>query len=261
MNPRTEPSIDLSGWTIVALRSAAQNVALAPRVRATGAAFLGLPALRLQPVEARAAEPALDSALACPQLIFTSPFAVRCAARLRPLTDMTGEVFAVGSGTAAALARAGVERVQMPASRMDSEGLLALPALDPPAKAVGLVTAAGGRGLIQATLRSRGAAVQEALVYQRSAGRIDRRHRARLLAARSPLALLLTSMEALDAALAGLGETAAARLRLATVVAAGQRLAAAAREHGFQHVLVGGSPRAPELLAALHAHAKAGPIR
>lgn len=261
MGSATATAPDLAGWTVIALRSATQNAALAGSINATGADFVGLPALALAPLPAVIAAPALAAALACPQVIFTSPFAVRCAARLQPLADTGAMVFAVGAGTAAALQRAGIAEVQRPRERMNSEGLLALAALDPPAAAVGVVGAAGGRGLIQATLQSRGAQVRDAHVYRRSRGRIDRRHRERVLSVRSPLALLLTSGEALDGALAALGDQAGARLRQATVLAASERLAALAGARGFQQVVVVGSPRVPDLLAALHAHAKAGGIR
>jgi uroporphyrinogen-III synthase len=261
MSRTSARATDLSGWTVIALRSAEQNAMLAPPVRATGAVFIGLPALRLQPIDPAHALPALTAALACPQVIFTSPYGVHCAARLRPLTDAAGMVFAVGAGTAAALRRAGVGEVHSPASRMNSEGLLALPALDPPATRVGLVGAAGGRGLIQATLQARGAQVVEAHVYQRLPGRIDRRHRERVLAAAGPLALLLTSAEALDAALAVLDTPAADRLRAATVLAASERLAEFARGHGFTRCLLTGSPRLPDMLTALQRHANPGPIR
>jgi uroporphyrinogen-III synthase len=250
---------ELEGWTVIGLRSAAMNARLGRAVRASGAAFVGLPALRLCAVDD---DGALARALAAPQCLFTSPEAVRFAARRGSLRSARAELFAVGAGTAAALQRAGAGAVRTPpAGAMHSEGLLALPELDPPAAEVGLVTAPGGRGVLAATLAARGARLQLAIVYRRCPGRLDRRHRARLLAAQPPLALLLTSAEALEAVLDALPEAACARLRSASVVASSTRLVALAHRHGFERVLQASSPRWPDLRAALAGHAKAGPIR
>src|SRR5690606_7695353 len=66
-----------------------------------------------------------------------------------------------------ALRRAGVSGVLAP-TRMDSEGVLALPALASlRGRQVALVTAPGGRGLIAPTLAARGAQVLRADVYER----------------------------------------------------------------------------------------------
>jgi uroporphyrinogen-III synthase len=253
---------DLRGWSVIALRTADQNAALRRTVVATGAGFIGLPALRLGP----AAEPdragrELAAALHCQQCIFTSPAAVRFAARLRPLRDYQGLALAVGRGTARALARAGVGRIEEPDAGMHSEGLLALPALNPPAPQVGLVTAPGGRGVIAESLASRGVMLQVAHVYRRSAGRIEPRHVAALLAAGPRLALLLSSAEALSHTLAQLPADAIGRLSDALVVASSERLLDVAGRSGLRRRLLAASPRPLDLLAAIGRHAKAGAFR
>lgn len=190
---------------------------------------------------------ALVQALAAPVVVFTSPAAVRAAAQLRPLAVRTGQHWlAVGAGTAAALHRAGIVQVQAP-GRMESEGLLALPALAAPSR-VGLVTAPGGRGLLAPTLAARGARVDRADVYARVPVPLDRRALARLAAADAPLVLALSSEEALQRVLPQLPGALATRLRHAPVVAASARLATVARDLGWQRVLVAGSPR-PAALA------------
>ena len=76
--------------------------------------------------------------------------------------------FAPGQGTAAVL-RALVS-VEAPMVSQDSEGLLALPALQSEAvqgRRVAVFTAPGGRGLIPRVLRERGAEVAEVFVYRR----------------------------------------------------------------------------------------------
>ena len=146
----------------------------------------------------------------------------------------------------------GIVQVQAP-GRMDSEGLLALPALAAPSR-VGLVTAPGGRGLLAPTLAARGARVDRADVYARVPVPLDRRALARLAAADAPLVLALSSEEALQRVLPQLPGALATRLRHAPVVAASARLATVARDLGWQRVLVAGSPR-PAALARTAADA------
>ena len=100
-------------------------------------------------------------------VLFTSPNAVRSAAALQDLSPRRRQVvLAVGSGTRNALRRLGID-AQAPA-RMDSEGLLAMAALDDVAgRRIGLVTGAGGRNLLAPALRRRGAEVTRADTYCR----------------------------------------------------------------------------------------------
>lgn len=135
---------------------------------------------------------------------------------------------------------------------MDSEGLLALPALQRVRdRDVGLVTAPGGRGLLAPTLRERGAHVRRADVYERDATAPSARAIAQLRAMDGPAALALTSAEALTSVLAALPPDAAAILRSARAIAASERLAALARDHGFENVIVARGPRVRDLFQAL----------
>jgi uroporphyrinogen-III synthase len=253
----------LQGWTVVAISTAAQNARLRRAAQREGAAFVGLPLLRLRAsgaADEHGGDDALRRALACPQCVFSSPAAVRFAAGRMALSEYRGQAFAVGGGTAAALRRAGVGDVRYP-DDMTSEGLLGLPELVQPAAEVGLVGAPGGRGMLAPTLAARGARVHPAQVYLRGPGRPDRRHLAALDAARDPLALLLTSAEALAVLLAALPEALLSRLKAATVVAASGRLAALAVANGFDTVRQADSLRWPALCASLRGHAKPDPFR
>ena len=247
-------------WTLIGLRSAEQNAALARQARAAGWRFIGLPALILQPVTSPESRAALRDALACPLCLFTSPAAVRFAGRLQRLADYRGSALAVGAGTAAALRRAGVENVAQSLTGMHSEGLLALPALAAPS-CVGLVGAAGGRDLLEPTLRQRGADVLRANVYQRRCGRLDRRHQTAIEQARGPLALLVTSAEAFDCAIAALRPELRRRLLDATAIVSSDRLRRHVEQLGCRSIVAAVSPRWPHLLAALREHAKPGAIR
>ncbi|MFC4727438.1 uroporphyrinogen-III synthase [Coralloluteibacterium thermophilus] len=253
--PASTDAAQLAGWTLVSLRPVGGHAGLRRAAQACGARLLALSPLRLVPLETDA----LDAALAADRVVFTSPAAVRHADRRRPLRGLPFAGIAVGAGTARALRRAGVARVQSP-GRMDSEGLLALPVLaDVAGRTVGMVTAPGGRGLIARTLEERGARVLRAEVYRREAMAPPASAVRRLMALDpAHLALALTSGEALAAALRLLPAEAAERLRRARVVAASGRLHALARGSGFPHVLEAAGPRPQALLAALAASARTG---
>lgn len=198
----------------------------------------------------RAARADLREALACEVLIFTSPAAVRFAARLLPLRTRA-VVIAPGAGTAAMLRRAAGLDAAIPA-RTDSEGMLALPQLQRVrGRRVGIVGAPGGRGLLEAALRKRGAGVLHARVYQRAPARLDRRHVGALRSGRAPLYVLLSSSEALRNLLLALPEDARRSLLAGTAVASSERLLQAARESGFARVLRADSANDADLVAAI----------
>ena len=192
----------------------------------------------------------LADALAAPVVVFTSPNAVASVpagdwARLQS----SSSVLATGTGTARALARRGIDAVAP--TRMDSEGVLALPALQRAGgQAIGLVTGQGGRGLIEARLRERGARVLRADVYAREAVSIAAAAAARLTTLDAPAVLALSSAEALDAALSMLEGAARTRLLQCPVVAASDRLAAHARGCGFTQVVLTASATPADLAAA-----------
>lgn len=194
----------------------------------------------------------LRTALAAGIVIATSPAAVRAANALSALQARRGQIFcAVGSATAAALRRAGVDEVLSP-ERMDSDGLLALPALHAVrGRTVGVLTAPGGRDLIAPTLRERGAQVRRADVYAREPVALSPASLARLRAFDGPLLLPVSSGEALQRVFDQVPLDIAARLRAAQVLAASARLAALARTLGCDDVRIAAGPRPAQLLAAV----------
>lgn len=245
-------SLPLNGIRIAITRPAGAGGSLARRVRALGGVPLSLPGSSLRAVtDARVARAALQAALTCDVMIFTSPAAVRFARQFGALRS-PAVVLAPGAGTRRALRRAGCAHAQAPA-REDSEGLLALPALqDVRGKHVGIVGAAGGRGLLDRELTARGAEVLHAHVYQRLPARLDCRHADALRASpHTPLYVLLSSTEALTNLLAGLPDDARRSLLAGTAVASSERLLAAARAAGFAGTLRAASARAASMLAAV----------
>lgn len=248
-------STDLRGWSVVCLRPRADQRAAATAVRACGAVPLALPGVRLVgAADALQARAALAAALACGDVVFTSPAAVRFAARVLPLPDMRKRMFAVGSGTAGALRALGIDTTQPPPDAMHSEGLLALPALAAGSGAVGLVTAPGGRDAIATALRERGRDVVVAHVYRRLPPRLREAEVAALLARASPRAVLVTSAQALRHVLDALPVAARAALLASVAVVSSDRLHAVASDAGFDAVLRAPSPAIDALLAALIAN-------
>lgn len=235
-------------WYVISLRPQGGHAALRRAARRHGAGLLALSPWRIQARDDPATRQVLRDALACPRVLFTSPAAVAAAQALQPLHAMPGQRWlAVGAGTAAALRRAGV-----PASaphRMDSEGLLAMPALqDVAGTEIGFVTAPDGRNLLLPTLQARGARVQRAEVYRREPVPLSPRALAALAALDRPACLLLSSAGALEQVLAQLPPAAATRFRDAGVVAASARLVDAARAAGFRTVVQAEGPRPAQLM-------------
>lgn len=160
----------LSGAGVVITRPARQAGALAREIAALGGRPIVFPAIAILP-------PADDAPLRKAQAnlagydmaIFVSANAVEYGvgdARTWP-----GRVIALapGPGTAAALAAVGVLDARIPATTMDSEGLLALPELtDVAGKRILIFRGANGRELLRATLEARGAEVDQIECYRRA---------------------------------------------------------------------------------------------
>lgn len=250
----------MQGWYVISLRPLNRHGGLRRAAAARGARLFALSTLALEPLDD---DGALDAALQCPRVIVTSPSAVAMASLDRPLRARRGQAwFALGAGSAAALRRRGIARVQVPAAGSDSEALLALPGLQQVrGEAIGLLTAPGGRGLIARALRAAGARLQVAETYRRVPRPLSpaRLHALARLPART--ALVLTSEEAFAPLWQALDAAQRERLRAAPCVVASDRLAAHAAALGFAQVLRASGPRPAQLLQALEAHAGARRIR
>ncbi|MEG2802643.1 uroporphyrinogen-III synthase [Stenotrophomonas sp.] len=241
-------------WTLISLRPRGQHALLRRAAQAAGAHVLALSPWALQVRQDAATVAQLRRALAAPRVLFSSPAAVHAAARLQPLAGPhPGTWLAVGAGTAAALRAHGAGEVLAPA-RMDSEGLLALPALaDLHGLDAGLVTAPGGRGVIATTLVERGARLIRADVYRRVPLALPPRALQRLRRCPRPWVLAVSSGEALERLLAGVPADLLAPLRQAVVVAASARLAEQAQAAGFAQVALAEGPLPRQLVQAAHA--------
>jgi uroporphyrinogen-III synthase len=244
--------LPLAGTRIAITRPAGTGAPLARRVRELGGTPLLLPGSSLRAAsDPVAAAKALQVTLDSDGVIFTSPAAVRFAAQLTRL-QTRARVLAPGAGTLRALHRAGCTRAVAPA-REDSEGILALPALqNVQGQRIGIVGAAGGRGLLARELTARGASVGHVHVYQRVPARLGLRHADALRqSARRPLYVLLSSAEALANILAALPADARRALLDGSAVVSSRRIGEAARNAGFARVLPAASAHAGDLLTAV----------
>ncbi len=246
-------------WYVISLRPQGGHHALRRAARRHGAGLLALSPWRIHRRDDDVTRTALRDALACPVVVFTSPAAVTAAQALQPLQAGDSQTWlAVGAGTAAALRRAGVRRVAFPA-RMDSEGLLALPALaDIRGRDIGFVTAPDGRNLLMPTLAARGARLHRAEVYRREPVAVTARSLTALAGLQAPACLLLSSGGALEQLLAQLPAPLVARLLATRVVAASARLADAARDAGFAQVVLADGPRPAQMLKTARTAMSAG---
>lgn len=241
-----------TGWYVISLRPQGQHGALRRAAARHGAQLIALSPWRIQMLDHAPAKQSLSLATAAPRVLFTSPVAVRAAARLQPLRAALGQRWiAVGSGTAAALRKAGIEHVEWP-QRMDSEGVLALPSLAHlEGVDVGLVTAPDGRELLAPTLAARGARVLRADVYRRVAVPLPGRALARLRALDAPAWIALSSEAALTRVLVELPDDLVTLFKRLPAVAASERLQQRALELGMQRVERAEGPLPGQLLAAM----------
>jgi uroporphyrinogen-III synthase len=240
------------GWYVISLRPQGGHASLRRAAAAQGARLIALSPWRVTLLNDDLTREALQRALAAPRVLFTSPNAVRAAAGMQPLEIKPHQLWiAVGSGTAAALASAGVDGAACPA-RMDSEGLLALPALtEVKGIQVGLVTAPDGREVLAPTLRERGAEVLRADVYAREPVALPASALRRLHNLDAPAAVALSSGGALRQLLGSAPADLLCQLRHLSVVAASARLQRLAREAGFADVTLAEGPLPEQLIAAM----------
>jgi len=165
----------LAGRTIVVTRPQAQAAPLAEAIAAAGGTPLVFPLLEISPAAdpqplAEAAARLADYALA----VFISPNAVEHALPVLLAQQAWPESLipaAVGQGTVKVLAERGIHGCIAPTERFDSEALLDLPELAGErvtGKRIAIFRGDGGRELLAATLRQRGAMVDCITSYRRS---------------------------------------------------------------------------------------------
>ena len=229
----------LAGRTVLVTRPAHQAAALVQLIEDAGGTAVGFPALAVEAVEDSHLAATLAQLADADIAIFISPNAaqfgmkaIQAAGGLPPAV----ESFALGPGTARALAEQGVSAT-VPDGQ-DSEALLMLPRLhDVAGKRVVIVRGVGGRPLLADTLSARGAQVHYLECYRRVRPQTDA---APLLArwqAGGVDAVTIASAETLHNLATLLGETGAPLLTITPLFAPHEKIAAAARRFGIAHVI------------------------
>jgi uroporphyrinogen-III synthase len=254
---------DLRGAGVLVTRPARQAEPLCHAVEAAGGKPIRFPVLEIRdPPDVTAAHALLADAAQFDLLLFVSANAVERAAPWLPVR-VDAKIAAVGEATARALEAAGLAPSLVPAGRFDSEGLLALPALQAVAGwQVLIVRGTGGRTLLADTLAARGATVRHAEVYRRALPDVDPTPLVRDWEQRVQL-IVATSNDVLDNLLALLGRDDGARKAFATpLVVVSERMATHARAAGFRCVVVAagaGDTAIVDALAEARAHSPGRP--
>jgi uroporphyrinogen-III synthase len=240
----------LSGAGVLVTRPVHQAARLCALVEAHGGRPVRFPALEIHdPLDPGAAEDLLRAANAFDVVLFVSANAVeRAAPHLpRPLRPALG---GVGDGTARALRAHGLDPTILPTTSADSEGLLALPALQAVrGRRILIVRGAGGRPLLGDGLRARGAEVHYAEVYRRVLPEIDV---APLIAGwrQEVRVVVATSREVLDNLVTLLGAAGRPLLEETPLVVVNERMAAHARTLGIRRVILATGPGDEALVRA-----------
>lgn len=243
---------DLAGLSVLVTRPTEQATSLSELIQAARGRPIGFPALEIRgPRDVPTARHELGLAARSDFLIFVSANAVRYAFGMLPDTlPARLRIAAVGQATAHALSKAGLDADLVPA-QMDSEGLLALPALAQVAgRRILIVRGDGGREVLADTLRARGAEVHYAEVYRRQ---LPQRNPSNLIRHWDDMVdvVTVTSNQLLDNLFTLLGEEGGAMLRRTPLVVISQRMAEHALAHGCEQVHVAASAQDEAIIATL----------
>lgn len=241
---------------VLVTRPAEQAAALCRSIGGLGWRAIPFPAMLIEPLSADPSLRASDYDL----LLFVSRNAALHGLPLLGPIPGRVPIGAVGNGTAAQLSQLGQPVALIPESNADSEGLLALPALQRVAGLrVLILRGEGGRPLLGDTLRERGARVDYAEVYRR---RLPAVEVGPLLALWPELDLVLvTSNEVLDNLESLLGPQAQERLSEKTLLVISERGLEHARARGYQRLLLAEGASDAALVSAMLAWAEGGNLR
>lgn len=244
----------LAGLTVVVTRPGRQAGPLMRLLRESGAAPVAFPTIVIERVELDDAGRARCAPDAHDWVIFTSTNSVEHAFAQLP-RPTRARIAAVGRATARALQEIGLEIHALPATVSDSESLLENRELaEVRGRRVLILKGVGGRDKLRASLAARGAEVTLGEVYRRrvAAPEPDEVERLRQACTAAATVIAVTSVEVLDALLELAPPASHPRLRTATLLVPGDRVAAAARARGWEgRVIVAPSAEDATMVAAL----------
>jgi uroporphyrinogen-III synthase len=248
----------LAGKSIVVTRPAHQTQAFARLIRNAGGRPLLFPAIEIRDIE----DPGpfmriVDRLDEFDLAVFVSPNAVERALGLiggRRGFPRRLQVATVGGGSVKALERFGITGVVAPRGRTDTEALVELPALAAMhGRRVVIFRGAGGRELLGATLRARGAAVEYAECYRRVKPELDATPLLQIWTRSGIDAITVTSSEGLRNFVEMIGPLGRERLPDMPLFVPHLRIAEAAQGLGVRRVIVTG-PGDEGMLIGLAAH-------
>ena len=276
--------LPLAACRVLVTRPTGQQRELTAAIEAAGGEAISLPLLAIESIGDAEAEARLRENLSRLQdyelLIFVSVNAVRfgagqiaeCGAAISPKTT----VFAVGTATAREAASLLDCPVHGPTAGSGSESLLELPQLeDVEDRRIAIFRGEGGRELLAAELRRRGASVDYLEVYRRTPVKDAAGQLQEILSESPPDVAVITSAEALARwrelldEIAGPAKSHAIALPLKAndgaahnadhwfampVAVPSQRVAKLAAQHGFTAVIDAGDAGANAIVEALAEH-------
>lgn len=242
---------------ILVTRPAAQAAAWCQRLQAAGADTDCIPMLAIEPVTDESRCQAIKQQILDFDQIDHAIFVSRNAVQFGfewldnywPQLPIGPSYYAIGAATARALEGCGVH-CESAGDAMDSEALLALPALQQPRhEKVLIFRGCGGRPLIGETLHQRGAEVRYCELYHRALPAAA----ATELAAyhQQPDAIAVHSGETLQNLAHCIDATGRTSLREALLVCPSARVAELGKELGFSRVIAATNAGDDAMLAAL----------
>jgi uroporphyrinogen-III synthase len=257
--PDMKPNLPLSEWTVLSLRPYGQHAVAHCASKLRGANFLSCSSMKFEAIKN---DDELKKVLACDYIIVTSPAAARFAGQ-SPVFSWTknSQWFAVGEGTASVLRKIGVQDIDTPEADSNSENLLAMPALQElRGHSVGLMTAPGGRGLIEPELVRRGALVHVAHLYRREIIPVSAEQLEGIDKLHPPFAVLCSSYEIFQSFWQQITPALQAKLQQGFWIVSSARLQVLLQKAGILHTAISPSPQ-PELMVAHLEHVQTQQVR
>lgn len=234
--------INLNKMRILVTRPEPQCSELAELIHTLNGTAIKLPAIAFAPpADWKGYQNAVAKLDECNWIIFTSPQAVySSAADIKaqwPHFSPFVKIAAMGDGTSKALTEAGLPVDALPANQWSSEGLLDLPAFQHlENKQVALVTGEGGRELLEAALKERGAHLIKVISYQRQLPSFDMQPYVDLLQRREIDIAVCTSYEGIRNLKILFGQANWPLLQKLPMIVVSERIKTLAAELGFQTI-------------------------
>jgi len=237
--------------TVVLTRPEGDNARLEAVLAERGYHVLVQPLLRIAPLpESELPDP--PNLAAGDLCIFISANAARMGlpTLMGPMVEHATMSLAVGPRTASVLETEGLA-VTVP-ENMDSEGLLALPALgDVQDKHIVIVKGEGGRETLTQTLADRGARVEEYVCYRREEAPVDRDNFVATMSEAQAVVFQANSVQTLTTLTELIHATNTLSLLMHPVVVPSQRVADQATQLGWQRVMCAADASDAGFLAVL----------